>query len=348
MSQAMLDRTLNPGQLEMIREILDGDTGNTANDISIYLGASAGYTWARNADGSWTVTDTDATDGDDGIDKLWNIETLRFTDRDVLIVNRPPTGAPTITGAENVLTADTTGIADPNGLGAFSFRWQASTDDGLTWSATLATTQNFTVPAARVGQLVRVIVDYTDQGGTAETVTSVMTARVGNNANVAVETLNGTTGPNLLNGRGGPDILNGNDGNDVLNGSGGNDTLNGGNGNDSLNGGAGADTLDGGNDNDALSGGAGNDTIAGGAGDDTISWSATSLLGFDIATDGRDVINGGTEGAVGDTFVINGSASTETYRIYTHDAAVTAGVVAAANAAEIIITRTVQPPIGGP
>ncbi|MBB3320059.1 Ca2+-binding RTX toxin-like protein [Rhizobium sp. BK181] len=348
MSQAMLDRTLNPGQLEAIREILDGDTDNTANDVSIYFGASSGYTWQHNLDGSWTVTDTDVTNGDDGIDKLWNIETLRFTDRDVLIVNRPPTGAPTITGAENVLTADTTGIADPNGLGAFSFRWQASTDDGLTWSATLATTQSFTVPAARAGQLVRVTVDYTDQGGTAETVTSVMTARVGNNANVAVETLNGTTGPNLLNGRGGPDILNGNDGNDVLNGSGGNDTLNGGNGNDTLNGGAGADTLDGGNDNDALNGGAGNDTITGGAGDDTISWSATSLLGFDIATDGRDVINGGTEGTVGDTFVINGAASTETFRIYTHDAAVTAGVVAAANAAEIIITRTVQPLIGGP
>ncbi|TCM71149.1 peroxidase family protein, partial [Rhizobium sp. BK068] len=347
MSQAMLDRSLNPGQLEMIREILDGDTDNTANDVSIYFGVSTGYTWQHNLDGSWTVTDTDATDGDDGIDKLWNIETLRFTDRDVMIVNRPPTGAPTITGAENVLTANTTGIADPNGLGAFSFRWQASADEGLTWSTTLATTQSFAVPAARVGQLVRVVVDYTDQGGTAETVTSVMTARVGNNANVAVETLNGTAGPNLLNGRGGPDTLNGNDGNDVLNGSGGNDTLNGGNGNDSLNGGAGADTLDGGNDNDALNGGAGNDTIAGGAGDDTISWSATSLLGFDIATDGRDVINGGTEGTVGDTVVINGSASTETYRIYTHDAAVTAGVVAATNAAEIVITRTVQPPIGG-
>ena len=36
-----------------------------------------------------------------------------------------------------------------------------------------------------------------------------------------------------------------------------------------------------------------------------------------LPTDGRDVVNGGTEGAVGDTFVINGNATSETYSIYT-------------------------------
>jgi hypothetical protein len=37
-------------------------------------------------------------------------------------------------------------------------------------------------------------------------------------------------------------------------------------------------------------------------------------------TDGRDIVNGGTEGAAGDTFVINGNASSETFRIYTRAA----------------------------
>ncbi len=50
---------------------------------------------------------------------------------------------------------------------------------------------------------------------------------------------------------------------------------------------------------------AGADTVNGGAGDDTIIWNANAAA----PTDGRDIVNGGTEGAVGDTFVITGNAS---------------------------------------
>ncbi len=52
---------------------------------------------------------------------------------------------------------------------------------------------------------------------------------------------------------------------------------------------------------------AGVDTINGDAGDDTIIWNANAAA----PTDGRDIVNGGTEGAAGDTFVINGNASAE-------------------------------------
>ena len=58
---------------------------------------------------------------------------------------------------------------------------------------------------------------------------------------------------------------------------------------------------------------AGVDTVNGGAGDDTIIWNANAAA----PTDGRDIVNGGTEGAAGDTFVITGNASSETYSIYT-------------------------------
>ena len=47
------------------------------------------------------------------------------------------------------------------------------------------------------------------------------------------------------------------------------------------------------------------DTLNGDAGDDTIIWNANSTA----PTDGRDLVNGGTEGTAGDTFVINGNAS---------------------------------------
>ena len=54
-----------------------------------------------------------------------------------------------------------------------------------------------------------------------------------------------------------------------------------------------------------ITGGLDIDTINGGAGDDTIIWNANATG----PTDGRDMVNGGTEGGLGDTFVINGNAS---------------------------------------
>ncbi|MDO8981762.1 MAG: peroxidase family protein [Afipia sp.] len=82
---------------------------------------------------------------------------------------------------------------------------------------------------------------------------------------------------------------------------------------------------------------AGVDTVNGDAGDDTIIWNANALG----ATDGRDVVDGGTEGAVGDTFVVNGNASAEVYNIYTRAAWQGLGnSLAGFNAAtEIIVAR---------
>lgn len=80
------------------------------------------------------------------------------------------------------------------------------------------------------------------------------------------------------------------------------------------------------------------DTINGDAGDDTVIWNANASG----ATDGRDIVNGGTEGTAGDTFVINGNASAETYTIYTRAAwlAIAGNVAANLNAAtEIVVTR---------
>ncbi len=80
------------------------------------------------------------------------------------------------------------------------------------------------------------------------------------------------------------------------------------------------------------------DTINGDAGDDTVIWNANASG----ATDGRDIVNGGTEGAAGDTFVINGNAAAEAYTIYTRAAwlAITGNVAANLNAAtEIVVTR---------
>ncbi len=77
-----------------------------------------------------------------------------------------PTGAPTVTGTASegaVLTADTSGIADPDGLGTFSYQWLR---DGSTVSG--ATASTYTLGAADVGARMSVEVSYTDAGGSGE------------------------------------------------------------------------------------------------------------------------------------------------------------------------------------
>jgi Ca2+-binding RTX toxin-like protein len=101
---------------------------------------------------------------------------------------------------------------------------------------------------------------------------------------------------------------------------------------------AAANNLNGTGGNDTIIGLQGNDTINGAAGDDIIVWNANPSG----ATDGRDVVTGGTEGTAGDTFVINGNASGETYRIYTREAwdALPGNSTAGFNAGtEIVVTR---------
>jgi|GEM_PF-3053973 len=57
-------------------DILDGGAGN---DTAVYTGASKDYTWTRDANGVWTVR------GADGVDKLLNVETLKFSDKSVTL-----------------------------------------------------------------------------------------------------------------------------------------------------------------------------------------------------------------------------------------------------------------------
>ena len=90
--------------------------------------------------------------------------------------NVPATGAPTISGTVQVgekLTADTSGIADDDGLAdaVFSHQWQA---DGADISD--ATSDTYTLAEADEGKAVSVKVSFTDDAGNDETLTSAATA----------------------------------------------------------------------------------------------------------------------------------------------------------------------------
>ena len=96
--------------------------------------------------------------------------------------NSPATGAPTISGAALVgetLTADTSGIADSDGLTNVSYSYQWIADDGSTdTEITGATGSAYTLAAVDEGNTIKVGVSFTDDAGNPETLTSAATAEV--------------------------------------------------------------------------------------------------------------------------------------------------------------------------
>ena len=113
--------------------------------------------------------------------------------------NDAPVGAPLLSPLpaleDSVLTANTSGITDEDGIGsAMSIQWQRL--NGATWvDIAGANTANFTPTQALVGVQVRAVATYTDGFGTVETVASTGTSVVNVN-DLPVGTVNlSTTSP---------------------------------------------------------------------------------------------------------------------------------------------------------
>jgi Ca2+-binding RTX toxin-like protein len=254
LTSLMLDRTINPGQLSIVREILDGTTvaGETDDDTAIFQGNYAEYniegrttntegtvTMAAedlNHDGFISVIDTLATRAvSDGHDLLKNIEQLSFADQIIRISGKTSLSISAVDNSTSAaFSAVVTGFNPPS-IANYTYQWYSSTDQGATstlipgaTSATRSTVSN---------SLSRVVVNYSDLFG-ANTLTSSW-VRVG------------TSGNNNLSGSiAGDDIIIGLDGDDLLRDDLGDDSLVGGKGDDDLYGGAGLNTLVGGEGND--------------------------------------------------------------------------------------------------
>ena len=96
--------------------------------------------------------------------------------------NEVARGAPVINGTAQVgeiLTADTTGIEDGNGLDRVQFRFQWATNDGSADTAIAgATNSTYTLAGSDEGKTIKVRVAFTDRGGYAESLTSDATETV--------------------------------------------------------------------------------------------------------------------------------------------------------------------------
>ena len=193
-----------------VGETLTADTSGVDDDDGL-SNATFAYQWIRD-DGTADSDIQDATNltytlvSDDSgkaikvrvsfTDDAGNAETLtsQATATVATKPNNPATGAPTISGAAQVgetLTAETSSIADADGLDNATFTHQWLADDVDISGATGA---SYTVTDSEEGKAVKVTVSFTDDAGNAETLTSQATATVAtkpNNPATGVPTISG-------------------------------------------------------------------------------------------------------------------------------------------------------------
>ena len=148
-----------------------------ADDSEIAGATSLTYTLADADEGKAIKVEVSFTDDAD------NEETLTSAATDAVAAapptpNSPATGAPTISGTAQVgetLTANTSGIADEDGLGSVEYDYQWLADDSDISGGTNAT---YTLAAADEGKAISVQITFTDDAGNAETLTSAATDAV--------------------------------------------------------------------------------------------------------------------------------------------------------------------------
>ena len=121
-----------------------------------------------------------------------------FTVAEAARSNSPATGAPAITGTTQVgetLTADTSGIADADGLANVSYSYQWVANDGISDSdITGATDSTYTLVAADEGKTIKVQVTFTDDAANEETLASAATVAIAamSSPNAGAPTIKGT------------------------------------------------------------------------------------------------------------------------------------------------------------
>ena len=175
-------------------ETLAADTSGIADEDGL---DNAAYTYQWLADGAEISGAADDTytlvDADEGqaisitvsfTDDGGNEESLTSAATDAVEAkpNSPATGQPAINGAALVgetLTADTSGIADEDGLDSVSYSYQWISNDGSADSEIGgATSSTYTLDSRDLGKTIKVRVSFTDDAGNDETLTSAATDAV--------------------------------------------------------------------------------------------------------------------------------------------------------------------------
>ena len=186
-------------------EALDGDSAPATAAFTVTVGGSSRGVESVTVSGNSVtlilasaVTSQDlvvvsyTAPADEEAESLWGAEGTAvesFINRSVTnetasaaVVNSPAIGQPSISGTAQVgetLTADTSGIADADGLinASYSYQWLADDGNSVTEIAG-ATGSSYTLTADDEGAAVKVRVSFTDDAGNEESSTSAATEPV--------------------------------------------------------------------------------------------------------------------------------------------------------------------------
>ena len=145
-----------------------------ADGTDIEGATSSTYTLVFADQGKTIKVKVSFTDDADNAETLTSVATVAVA----AAPNREATGAPTISGppqVEQTLTADTSGIADEDGLTnvSYSYQWMAGGSDIVG-----ATGSSYTLTYSEQGQTIKVRVTFRDDADNAESLTSEATETV--------------------------------------------------------------------------------------------------------------------------------------------------------------------------
>ena len=147
-----------------------------ADDADISGATGSTYTVAAADEGKAITVQVSFTDDADNEETLTSAATAAVAAAPT--PNSPATGAPTINGTAQVgetLTANTSGIADADGLSNVQYEYQWLADDAEIAGATNST---YTLADTDEGKAIKVRVSFTDDAGNEETLTSAATNAV--------------------------------------------------------------------------------------------------------------------------------------------------------------------------
>ena len=147
-----------------------------ADDTNIQDATGSSYTLTEDDEGKTITVTVSFTDAEGNPETLTSDPTGEVAAAPAQ--NIQATGVPTITGTLQVgetLTADTTGIADADGLSTVSYSYQWMADDTNIQGATDAT---YTLAEDDEGKAIKVLVSFTDDAGNVESRPSAPTDAV--------------------------------------------------------------------------------------------------------------------------------------------------------------------------
>ncbi|MBP2414052.1 putative cell wall-binding protein/Ca2+-binding RTX toxin-like protein [Arthrobacter stackebrandtii] len=192
----MLDGTINPSELHIVREVLQLENQANNIDTAVFEGIAGDYTLTELEPNVVKVVNT--LEGEEMSNVLRNIERIQFNDKavclplgteancgqaagDVLLQHDDPIAE------DGTLTTDASGVSDADGIDSvLTYSLQSFVEAGTDpFSNAWVTTQTnetgiFTLTDAEVGAPVRVQVTYIDGLGTHEQIASAGTAAVAN------------------------------------------------------------------------------------------------------------------------------------------------------------------------